>query len=73
MLAEGINKEAAKVLEEILKVLNTTELEEPAEHEVEDETILRPVLSEDITEEAVKVFEETPKVLNTTMLEEPAE
>ena len=41
------------------------EVEEPAKQEVEDKTILIPVLSEDITEEAVKVFEETVKVLNT--------
>ena len=45
-------------------------MEEPAKHEVEEETILIPVLSEDITEKAVKVLEETPKVLNTAKLEE---
>ena len=58
-------------MEETSKVLNTTELEEPVKHEVEDKTSLIPVLSEDITEEAVKRLEETPRVLNTPELEEP--
>ena len=60
-------------MEETTNVLNTTEFEEPAKHELEDKTILIPVLPEDFTEEAVKVLEETPKVLNTAKLEETTE
>ena len=69
--AENIIKEAVKELEDTPKVINTAELEEPTNYEVENGTILIRVLFEDTTKEAVKGLEETPKVINTTELEEP--
>ena len=54
------------------KVINNTELEDTAMHEVEDETTLIAVLSEDIMEEATKALEKTSKILNSTELEETA-
>ena len=44
---------------------NTTVLEKPAKHKVDNETTLIPVLAEGTKRKAAKVLEETSKVLNT--------
>ena len=58
MLSEDITEEAVKVLEETSKVLNTTELEEPAKHEVLEEMLK--------SHEETKMLEETTLWAETT-------